>query len=218
MKSINLTEDVYDYLLSVSLKESPLQTALRDETARHPQSSMQIAPEQGQFIALLLKLINAKKVMEIGVFTGYGTLTMAQAIPEDGKVVACDINEKDTEIARKYWDQAGVREKIQLALAPAIETMDTLLKNGEEDTFDFIFIDADKQEYPAYFERALKLLRKGGLIMVDNVLWSGKPAMKAEMDKDTVAIREFNEKLKNDARVQISMLPVADGITLAIKN
>jgi predicted O-methyltransferase YrrM len=217
LKSINLTEDIYNYLLSVSLRETPVQKALREETARHPQSMMQIAPEQGQFMTLLLRLINARKVMEIGVFTGYGTLAMARGIPDDGKIIACDINKKDTAIAKKFWSKAGVSNKITLELAPALDTMSRLIDKGHRGTFDFVFIDADKPEYPDYYKLALELIRTGGLIMVDNVLWSGKPASPAETDRDTLAIRDFNAKLHEDERIFLSMLPVADGITLAVK-
>jgi len=217
-KSINLTDNLYDYLLSVSLRETPVQKSLRLVTASHPQATMQIAPEQGQLISLLIRLMKAKKVMEIGVFTGYGSLSMALALPDDGKVIACDINKKDTDTARGYWQEAGVDEKIDLKLAPAIETMDKLINKGEQETFDFIFIDADKPEYPDYYERALVLLRKNGLIMVDNVLWSGKPASPDVSDKDTEAIRRFNQFLHHDERISLSLLPVADGITLALKN
>ena len=217
LKSINLTEDIYNYLLSVSLRETLVQKALREETARHPQSMMQIAPEQGQFMTLLLKLINARKVMEIGVFTGYGTLAMARGIPDDGKIIACDINKNDTAIAKKFWSKAGVSHKITLELAPALDTMSRLIDKGHRGTFDFVFIDADKPEYPDYYKLALELIRTGGLIMVDNVLWSGKPASPAESDKDTLAIRDFNAKLHEDDRIFLSMLPVADGITLAVK-
>ena len=216
-RSIDLTDEIYDYLLSVSLQESAVQRDLREETAKHPMAIMQIAPEQGQFMALLIQSINAKNIIEIGVFTGYSTLCMALALPEDGQIIACDINEDYTNIARKYWQKAGVAAKIDLKLAPAIDTLDELLASGQEGHYDFVFIDAEKSEYLDYYERTLKLLRRGGLITIDNVLWSGKPANPEEQDRDTVAIRDFNERLFNDPRVKISMLPVADGLTLVLK-
>jgi len=216
-KSINLTDEIYDYLLSISLQESAVQRELREETAKHPMAIMQIAPEQGQFMALLIQSINAKNIIEIGVFTGYSTLCMAMALPEDGRIIACDINKEYTDIARRYWEKAGVSGKIVLKLAPAIATLDKLLAGGQEDHYDFVFIDAEKSEYMDYYERTLKLLRRGGVIAIDNVLWSGKPANSKEQDKDTAAIRRFNEHLFNDPRVKISMLPLADGLTLALK-
>ncbi|MBI4005243.1 MAG: class I SAM-dependent methyltransferase [Gammaproteobacteria bacterium] len=216
-KTINLTDDLYAYLLSISLQESAIQRELREETAKHPMAMMQIAPEQGQFMALLIQLINAKNIIEIGVFTGYSTLCMAMALPDDGRIIACDINEDYTNIAGKYWQKAGVAGKIELRLAPAIEIMDELLDRGQAGHYDFVFIDAEKSEYLDYYERALKLLRPGGLITIDNVLWSGKPANPEELDKDTVAIRDFNKRLFKDTRVNISLLPIADGLTLALK-
>ncbi len=216
-KTLTINDQIYDYLLSVSLKETDVQHELREETAKLKQAMMQISPDQGQFMALLVKLMNAKKVIEIGVFTGYSSLCMALAMPDDGRIVACDINKEYTDIARRYWDKAGVSNKIELFLAPAIETLDKLLKQGEQNTYDFVFIDADKPEYPDYYERSLQLLRSGGLIVIDNVLWYGKPADPDAKDKDTQAIREFNQQLFNDKRVQISMLTIADGVTLAMK-
>ena len=216
-KNINLTDEIYDYLLSVSLKETDVQRELRNYTATHKMAMMQIAPDQGQFMALLVRLMQAKNIIEIGVFTGYSTLCMAMALPDDGHIVACDINKEYTDIARQYWQRAGVAEKIELVLAPAIQTLDRLINNGRQEHYDFVFIDADKPEYPDYYERALQLLRPGGLIAVDNVLWYGKPANPDEMDKDTAAIRNFNQQLYNDRRVTISMLAVADGLTLVLK-
>lgn len=216
-KTLTINDQIYDYLLSVSLKETDAQRELREETAKLKQAMMQISPDQGQFMALLVKLMNAKRIIEIGVFTGYSSLCMALAMPDDGRIVACDINKKYTDIARRYWQKAGVADKIELMLAPAIETLDKLLQQGEQNTYDFVFIDADKPEYPDYYERSLQLVRPGGLIVIDNVLWYGKPADPDEKDKDTQAIREFNQKLFNDKRVQISMLTIADGVTLAMK-
>lgn len=216
-KTINITDQLYDYLLSVSLKETELQRELRAETAKQPQAIMQVGPDQGQLMAMLIRLMHAKKIIEIGVFTGYSSLCMAMALPDDGHIVACDINKEYTDIARQYWRKAGVADKIELVLAPAIRTLDKLLAQGEQGTYDFVFIDADKPEYPDYYERALQLIRKGGLIAIDNVLWYGKPADPDEKDKDTLAIRKFNQKLYQDSRVMISMLTIADGLTLALK-
>ncbi len=217
LKSINLTENVYNYLLDVSLREPEILQQLRKETATHPMVNMQISPEQGQFLAFLIELLNAKKVIEVGVFTGYSSLCMALALPEDGKLIACDTDKVSTTIAQRYWQAAGISHKVQLEIAPAQETMDRLLSGNEAGTYDFIFIDAEKDEYPDYYERALKLVKNGGVIAVDNVLWSGYPADPEKQDKNTVAIRKFNEQLHFDDRVTISMLPLADGVTLAIK-
>ena len=216
-KNINLTDAIYDYLLAVSLQETAIQRELRDYTATHKLAMMQIAPDQGQFMALLVRLMQARNIIEIGVFTGYSTLCMALALPAGGRIVACDINKEYTDVARQYWHKAGVAEKIELILAPAVRTLDGLIRKGQQEQYDFVFIDADKPEYPDYYERVLQLLRPGGLIMIDNVLWYGKPANPAETDKDTVAIREFNRQLFRDRRVALSMLAIADGVTLALK-
>ena len=216
-KNLGLDSQIYDYLLSVSVREAEILTKLREETNRHPQNVMQISPDQGQFMALIIQLLGAKKTLDIGVFTGYSSLVVALALPQDGKVVACDIDPKSTEIARRYWYTAGVIDKIDLYIAPALDTLDLLIAEEQTGSFDFAFIDADKKNYPQYYERALKLLRPGGVIAVDNVLWSGRVADPEDTDKRTIAIREFNQKLYSDKRVQISMLPIADGLTLAIK-
>ncbi len=216
-KHLDLTDEIYDYLLSVSMDETDVERELRELTAKHKLAMMQVAPDQAQFMALLIQILNAKRVIEIGVFTGYSSLRMARALPADGIIIACDISEEYTNVAREFWEKAGVANKIQLEIGPATETLDQLITSGDQGAFDFIFIDADKAEYPDYYERALVLLRKGGVIMVDNVLWYGKPADRKHNDKDTRAIRAFNQQLKNDKRVSISMLPIADGITLAIK-
>jgi predicted O-methyltransferase YrrM len=217
MKKLSLNETLYNYLLSVSLQETEVLKQLRKETATLPMSVMQIAPEQGQFMALMVKLIGAKKTLEVGVFTGYSTLVVALALPEDGKIIACDVDEEYTKIAQKYWQQAGVNHKIDLRIAPALETLDKLIAEKQENTFDFAFIDADKRNYPNYYEQTLKLIRPGGLIAIDNVLWSGQVADSKDTDKRTIAIREFNQKLHQDRRVNISLLPIADGLTLAMK-
>ncbi len=217
VKNSGLDSRVYNYLLSVSVREAEVLTQLREETNRHPMRIMQISPDQGQFMGLLVRLLGAKKTLDIGVFTGYSSLVVALALPPDGKVIACDIDAESTAIARRYWSIAGVSDKIDLRLAPALETLDTLIAAREAGSFDFAFIDADKRNYPNYYERALKLLRPGGIIAIDNVLWSGRVADPEDTDKRTIAIREFNQKLYQDRRVQICMLPIADGLTLALK-
>lgn len=217
-QSIGLDDRLYEYLLSASVRESPVQTELRQRTAEHPQSRMQISPEQGQFMALLVRLINAKKTLDIGVFTGYSALSVALALPEDGKVVACDVNEKDCAIARSYWQKANIANKIDLRIAPALETLDALVANGESSTFDFAFIDADKSNYDSYYEKSLQLIRSGGLIAIDNMLWYGKVADPDKQDKRTKRIRNLNKKVRDDERVTMSLLPVGDGLLLAIKN
>ena len=217
-QTIGLEQNLYDYLLSVSLREPIILTQLRQETSQLPMSRMQISPEQGQFMALLVKLIGAKKTLELGVFTGYSSLVVALALPADGKIVACDVSEEYTSIARRYWQQAGVADKIDLHIAPALETLDNLLAAGEAGTFDFAFIDADKGNYENYYERSLELIRPGGLIAIDNVLWSGKVADPELQDNQTNKIRAFNRKLHQDSRITLSLVPIADGLTLAIKN
>lgn len=216
-QSIGLDNQVYNYLLSVSLREPEILLKLRQETASHPRSGMQISPEQGQFMRLLVQLIGAKKTLEVGVFTGYSSLSVALALPDDGKIIAADVSEEFTAIARRYWQEAGVADKIDLRLAPALETLDQLLATGQAETFDFAFIDADKENYDAYYERSLQLIRPGGLIAIDNVLWSGKVADPQYQDESTQAIRALNEKLHHDERVALSLIPIADGLTLAIK-
>ena len=217
MYDLTVGEALLDYLKSVTVREPEILERLREETARDPMSEMQISPEQGQFMALLMHLIGARRTIEVGVFTGYSSLAVALALPEDGRVIACDVNEKWTAIARRYWREAGVEGKIDLRLAPALKTLDSLIEMGQGGTFDFVFIDADKENYSNYYERALVLLRPRGLIAVDNVLWSGRVIDPAAQDADTVAIRAFNEKLRDDPRVWLSMLAMRDGLTLACK-
>jgi len=207
-----------DYILSVSLREDPLLRRLREETAGDSMSMMQIAPEQGQFMALLVQLMGVRKALEIGVYTGYSSTCVAGALPAGGRLIACDVSEHWTAVARRYWREAGVYDRIDLRLAPALETLNELLENGEAGTFDFAFIDADKENYPAYYERVLELLRPGGLIAIDNTLWSGSVIDPREQDTDTRTIRAFNEALHTDTRVRISLVPIADGLTLALKN
>jgi len=216
-KTLNLSDRLYDYLLSTSLREPEILQQLRAETASHPAAIMQISPEQGQFMALLVQLLSAKKTLEVGVFTGYSSLSVALALPPDGKIVACDVSAEFTAIARRYWQAAGVADKIDLHLAPAINTLDQLLADGQAGTFDFAFIDADKGNYDLYYERALQLIRPGGLIVIDNVLWDGKVADSLVQDEDTQAIRALNEKMLHDQRIAFSLLPVGDGLTLALK-
>jgi predicted O-methyltransferase YrrM len=216
-KTIGLDNQLYDYLLSVSLREPDILRQLREETARHPMAMMQISPEQGQFMALLVQLLGATKTLEVGVFTGYSSLCVALALPPNGKIVACDVSEEFTSIARRYWDAAGVADKIDLRLAPALSTLDELLATGQAGTFDFAFIDADKANYERYYERSLQLIRSGGLIAIDNVLWSGRVADPEVQDHRTNEIRALNEKLHQDERVTLSLVPIADGLTLALK-
>ncbi|MGF1593024.1 MAG: class I SAM-dependent methyltransferase [Kiloniellaceae bacterium] len=216
-RSIELSDALYDYLLANSLRESDLLRRLREETARLPGAGMQISPEQGQFMALLVRLMGARRCLEVGTFTGYSALAVAEALPADGRLVACDLNADTTAVARRYWQEAGVAGRIDLRLAPALETLDALLAEGAAGSFDFAFIDADKTNYDGYYERALKLLRGGGLIAVDNVLWGGAVINPDDTDPDTVAIRALNAKIKSDQRVSCSLLPLGDGLMLALK-
>lgn len=216
-QTLELEPHLYNYLLSVSLREPEILTQLRQETARHPQGNMQIAPEQGQFMALLVQLMGAKKTLDVGVFTGYSSLTVALALPADGKVVACELSEEYGAIAQRWWQQAGVANKIELHIAPAQETLARLLSAGEANTFDFAFIDADKSSYDNYYEQALQLVRPGGLIAIDNVLWAGRVADSQVQDNRTNKIRALNQKLHQDQRVTISLVPLGDGLTLALK-
>lgn len=212
-----LDDRFYEYLLSVSLREPELLRELREETARHPQGVMQIAPDQGQLMQMLVRLLGARRTLEVGVFTGYSSLSVALALPDDGKIIACDVSEEFTAIARRYWARAGVAHKIELRLAPALQTLDQLLSEGQTSTFDFAFIDADKENYDGYYERALRLVRPGGLIAIDNVLWHGKVIDPQAQDEDTLAIRALNEKLRDDDRILLSLLSISDGLTLALK-
>lgn len=212
-----ITDNIYDYLLTNSLREPAALRQLRAETAAHPLANMQIAPEQGQFMALLVELTGARKILEIGVFTGYSSTSLALALPEDGKLTACDISKTHTDVARRYWELAGVSRKIDLRVGPALDTLDNLLAEGLAASYDMAFIDADKANYDGYYERALSLLRRGGLLMLDNVLWNGQVADPTFDDEDTAAIRALNAKIQADSRVGISLLPVADGLTLALK-
>lgn len=214
---ITLNEELSDYLRKVSLREPDVLRRLREETAPLELARMQITPEQGQFMALLVRMIGGRKTLEVGVFTGYSSLCVALALPSSGKIIACDVSEEWTSIAQRYWKEAGVENKIDLRLAPAVKTLDGLIANGGEGTFDFCFIDADKENYANYYERALRLMRKGGVIGFDNVLWHGRVIDSTVNDADTVAIRKLNGQLHADERVSISMLPIGDGLTLAVK-
>lgn len=216
-KTLDLSDDLYSYLLRVGVREPHVLKELRIATEAEEMSMMRSAPEQGQFMALLLKLMGASQVLEIGTFTGYATLWMALALPHDGRIVTCDISERWTFVAHRFWEQAKVQDRIHLHLRPAMETLDELLENGAASTFDFVFIDADKENYPAYFEASLKLLRPGGLIAVDNTLWSGKVVDGHNHEPSTEAIRAFNSSLCDDVRIELAMLPIADGLTLAMK-
>lgn len=216
-RSITLDDNIYGYLLKASLRDDPLLRRLRAETAKLTMGRMQISPEQGQFMTLLAELIGVRKAIEIGTFTGYSAISVARALPPRGKLICCDVSEKWTAIARRYWKEAGLDKKIELRLGPALATLDRLLKEEKPGSFDFAFIDADKENYRNYYERCLKLLRSGGLIAVDNVLWGGGVADPADRSPDTRALRAFNAFLKRDERVTLSMLPVGDGLTLARK-
>ena len=217
-RSIGLDEQLYQYLLSATLRENAVLAELRHETAEHPQARMQISPEQGQFMALLVKLIGAKKALEVGVFTGYSALAVAMALPADGRVIACDVSEKFGAIARTYWQKANVAHKIDLRIAPALDTLDSLIAAGESGSFDFAFIDADKRNYDSYYERSLHLIRPGGLIAIDNTLWYGRVADPDVQDNRTQCIRALNEKVRDDERVTMSLVPIGDGLLLALKN
>ena len=216
-RTLSLDDDLYRYLRENSLREPPLLAKLREETTGLPGAVMQISPEQGQFMSLLIRLMGARRTIEVGVYTGYSSLSVALALPEDGDLVACDINKEWTSVARRYWEQAGVANKIQLYLAPAAETLQRLLQSGQSGKFDFAFIDADKSSYDVYYERCLQLVRAGGLVVFDNMLWGGNVADDSKQDEDTVALRRLNKKLHKDDRIDLSLLPVGDGLTLARK-
>jgi predicted O-methyltransferase YrrM len=214
-RQIALTDELLAYLHKVSLREAEPLRRLREETAKLPSAGMQISPDQGQFMALLVRLIDARNCLEIGTFTGYSSLAIALALPPDGRVVCCDVSEEYTAVARRAWASAGVADKITLHIAPARATLDRLRAAGRRGSFDFAFIDADKENYNAYYEASLELVRPGGLIAIDNVLWSGAVANDKRQDADTKALRALNLKLRDDERVDLSMLPIGDGLTLA---
>lgn len=215
--SLGLPPDLQAYLVEHGVREPDILKRLREETALLPQHDMQIAPEQGALMAMLVSLIGARRCIEIGTFTGYSSLAVALALPADGRIVCCDLSEEWTSVARRYWSEAGVADRVDLRLGPALETLDELIAGGASGTFDFAFIDASKREYPDYHERILRLLRQGGLAVYDNVLWEGGVINEAMTDADTVGVRRLNDRLVGDERVSISMIPVADGLTLVQK-
>lgn len=215
-RSIGISDAVFGYLLNHA-SESPLLTRLREETASMPEARMQISPEQGAFLGWLVQTIGARRTLEVGVFTGYSSLAVALALPSDGRVLALDVSEEWTQVARRYWQEAGVLHKLELELAPAIATLDAHLTRGEAGTYDFAFVDADKENYLGYYERAVELLRPGGVLAVDNTLWSGKVADPSVTDAGTVAIRAVNERARTDARVRSALVPVGDGLLLVTK-
>ncbi|KPH02386.1 SAM-dependent methyltransferase [Pseudomonas sp. RIT-PI-q] len=216
-RTLNLDDSLYQYLLDVSLRETPLLKRLRDETQALPMARWQIAPEQGQFLALLVKLTGARRLLEVGTFTGYSALCMASALPEDGSLICCDIPGDYNATARRYWQEAGLAGRIDLRLVPALETLAELERQGQGGQFDLIFIDADKANYPSYLEHALRLLRVGGLAVFDNTLWSGRVLEENSESADTRAIQALNRALKDDLRVDLSLLPIGDGLTLCRK-
>lgn len=216
-RTLNLDDALYQYLLDVSLRETPLLKRLRDETQALPMARWQVAPEQGQFLALLVKLTGARRLLEVGTFTGYSALCMAAALPADGSLMCCDIPGDYNAIARRYWQEAGLTGRIDLRLAPALETLAELEQQGGGEQFDLVFIDADKANYPAYLEHALRLLRIGGLAVFDNTLWSGRVLEASPESADTRAIQALNLALKDDVRVDLSLLPLGDGLTLCRK-
>ena len=216
-RTLNLDDALYQYLLDVSLRETPLLKRLRDETQALPMARWQVAPEQGQFLALLVKLTGARRLLEVGTFTGYSALCMAAALPADGSLICCDIPGDYNAIARGYWQEAGLAGRIDLRLAPALETLAGLERQGQGGQYDLVFIDADKANYPAYLEHALQLLRVGGLAVFDNTLWSGRVLEANPESADTRAIQALNRALKDDVRVDLSLLPLGDGLTLCRK-
>jgi len=215
--AIVLPPPLTEYIRQVSLKESAVQRRLREETLARPDASMLTSPEQAQFLALLARILGARRCLEIGVFTGYTSLFIAQSLPPDGVLVACDIDAETAGTARRYWREGGVEQRIDLRIAPALDTLDALLREGHAGRFDFAYIDADKRGYLDYYERALALLRRGGVIAADNVLWSGEVATSGPHHPDLAAMLAFNERLRDDERVSISLLPMRDGLTLALK-
>ena len=216
-RTLSLTDAVYDYLCDHSLRETTVQRQLRRATHKMENSVMQISPEQGQFMQFLVSIIGARNTIEVGVYTGYSALCVALGLPEDGRIIACDINEEWTKIALEYWKKAGVADKIDLQIGPALDTLTELEKNGRKGQFDFAFIDADKVNYDIYYEKCLNLVRPGGVVAIDNVLWSGAVADVSAMDENTKAIRSLNAKLHKDERVDLSMIPLGDGLTLVRK-
>ncbi|MDH0288247.1 class I SAM-dependent methyltransferase [Pseudomonas sp. GD04087] len=216
-RTLNLDDALYQYLIDVSLRDSPVKARLRAETASLPMSRWQVAPEQGQFLALLVKLMGAKHILEIGTFTGYSALCMAEALPEGGHILCCDLAGEYNDIARSYWHDAGVDSRIELRLGPALATLEGLVAGDQQGSFDLVFIDADKANYPTYLEHALALLREGGLVVFDNVLWGGRVLEVDSQSADTRAIQQLNLALKRDERVDYSLVPIGDGMSLCRK-
>jgi predicted O-methyltransferase YrrM len=217
VRTISLDDTLHAYLLKVGTRMDDIKLRLRAETEAMPQGRMQISAEQGQFMSLLMRLLNVKKAIEVGTFTGYSALCVAEALPSDGVLICCDVSDEFTRVGKPYWEEAGVATKIDLRLAPGAETLEKLLQEGHAGTVDFMFLDADKPSYDTYYEYALKLLRPGGLIGVDNALWSGYVANPEINDEDTVALRELNFKIHADPRVEMCLLPLGDGLMLAMK-
>jgi caffeoyl-CoA O-methyltransferase len=217
LKNLVIDEPIHDYLIAHSLREPDVLLRLREENRHHPLQDMPISPEQGQFLQLLTRAMGFRRTIEIGVFTGYSSLSVALAMPPEGRVIACDVSDEWTSTARRYWRDAGVAHKIDLRLGPALETLNGLIRTGESGKFDFVFIDADKPNYLNYYERALALVRPGGMIGIDNTLWYGKVADAGQQDSDTNAIRALNERVHEDRRVYLSMIPMSDGLTLLLK-
>jgi len=216
-KSIGLSDELHAYLLRVGVREPPILCRLREETAALPQGGMQISPEQGAFMAMLVGLMDARTYLEVGTFTGYSSLSVAMALPAGGRLTCCDISPEWTDVARRYWTEAGVADRIDLRLGPAVETLDALVAEGAGGSYDFAFLDADKGNYAPYYERILVLLRPGGLLAIDNVLWSGRVIDPAQEDEDTQALRALNERIAADPRVRLAMLPIGDGLSLVRK-
>ena len=216
-RSFLIPDNLTPYIEGAWLREPEALKELRAETAPMEEAGMQIGPDQGQFMGFLVRAIGAKKCLEVGVFTGYSSTAVALALPEGGTIIACDVSEEFTNVAKRYWKKAGVEAKVELRLGPATDTLDAMIADGQSGTFDFAFIDADKPNYLAYYERALALLRKGGVLAADNVLWSGKVANMEELDENTAAIRQFNEHLHRDDRIDLCLVPIGDGLTLARK-
>ncbi|MFN2484698.1 MAG: class I SAM-dependent methyltransferase [Candidatus Limnocylindria bacterium] len=217
LTTTEMTPELQDYLVSISVRDHPVLVRLREETARLSEANMQIGPEQGAFMQVLVEMLGARRCLELGVFTGYSSLVVALAMPSDGRITACDVSEEWTSIARRYWAEAGVADRIDLRLAPATETLDALLRDGAAGTYDFAFIDADKSEYDTYYERTIELLRPGGLMAIDNVFWGGEVVDQTRHDADLDAIRALNARIVTDERVTMCVVPIADGLTLARK-
>jgi caffeoyl-CoA O-methyltransferase len=216
-KSIGLPDDVYEYVLAHGVREPAILARLREETASHPMAQMQIEPLQGAIFRLLVELLDARSYVEVGTFTGYSSLAVALAMPADGRLVCCDVSEEYTNVARRYWAEAGVADRVDLRIGPGVDSLDALLAEGRANTFDLAFVDADKKSYPDYYERIVDLLRPGGVVALDNVLWGGEITDPSKTDPDTLALRAVNERVRDDERVTEVLLPVADGMTLARK-